>query len=275
MNDYQKIEKVIRYVDAHHEEQPSLSRLAGVARLSEFHFHRLFSRWAGITPKGFLKAITSAHAKELLKSSRSVLDAALDAGLSGPGRLHDLLVSVDGVTPGEFKARGLGAEIRYGVGASPFGACLVAGTDRGICRLSFIEENGRAAAVRRLRSDWMNARLVEDGRWAQAASARIFGPSKGRRAVRALVVGSPFQLKVWEALVRIPSGRVATYGDVARSIGRAGASRAVGAAVGGNPIAYLIPCHRVIRETGAFGEYRWGAARKRAILAWEGRADVD
>ncbi|MBI3549292.1 MAG: methylated-DNA--[protein]-cysteine S-methyltransferase [Elusimicrobia bacterium] len=270
MNDYSRIERVIRHLDAHHRTQPSLADLARVADVSEFHFHRLFSRWAGITPKGFLKALTSAHAKELLKSSRSVLDAALDAGLSGPGRLHDLLVTVDGVTPGEIKASGAGLEIHYGVHPTPFGPCLIAATPRGVCHLSFIEEEARA--VRALRREWPAARIVK----AQDATAKIvrraFRTSADPSApIRTYLIGSPFQLKVWQALLRVPPGRVASYGDVARLVGSPDASRAVGTALATNRVAYLIPCHRVIRETGVFGEYRWGAPRKRAILAWESR----
>ena len=272
MNDYERIEKVIRYLDSHYEEQPSLSDLAEIAQVSEFHFHRLFSRWAGITPKGFLKFITSAHAKALLKQSRNVLDAALDAGLSGPGRLHDLLVSVEGVTPGEFKTKGRGIEIRYGVHSSPFGACLIATTNRGICHLSFLDEHEKTSAIKKLHAEWINAKILNEPNSTGKMIPRIFNPfPKEGEPIRTFLVGSPFQLKVWEAIMRIPSGKVVSYGDVARSIGMAGSSRAVGTAVGNNRVAYLIPCHRVIRETGAFGQYRWGSLRKRAILAWEGR----
>lgn len=276
MNDYERIEKVIRYLDEHFEDQPSLSTLARVAGLSEFHFHRLFSRWAGITPKGFLKFMTSACAKDLLRQSRSVLDAAFGAGLSGPGRLHDLLVSVEGVTPGEFKAKGLGTQIRYGIHSSPFGSCLIAMTDRGICHLSFLDKKDRKAVINELRAEWPNAKIVHEPVSTGEVVSRIFqSPSNGQQgSLRTFLVGSPFQLKVWEALIRIPAGMVASYGDIARSIGTPGLARAVGTAIGSNRVAYLIPCHRVIRETGAFGEYRWGALRKSAILAWEARSQA-
>ena len=248
-----------------------MSDLAKIAGISEFHFHRLFSRWAGITPKGFLKFITSAHAKTLLKKSRNVLNAALDAGLSGPGRLHDLLISVDGVTPGEFKAKGQGMTIRYGAHPSPFGTCLIATTNRGICHLSFLDERNKMSAIKKLRSEWPDAKCSQDLHSTKKMVSRLFNPvSNGKGPVRAFLVGTQFQLKVWEALVRIPPGNVASYGDVARSIGMSGSSRAVGTAVGSNRIAFLIPCHRVIREIGVFGRYRWGSLRKRAILAWEG-----
>jgi AraC family transcriptional regulator of adaptative response/methylated-DNA-[protein]-cysteine methyltransferase len=273
-NNYYRIEKVIRYLDSHYLEQPDLETLAGIAQVSEFHFHRLFSRWAGIQPKTLVKYLTAKHAKELLRRSHSVLDASLDSGLSGPGRLHDLLVSVDAVSPGEFKAYGRGVEIRYGFHPTPFGICIVGVTDRGVCHLSFLDADNprrRESALGALKSDWPKALLRHHRQSASAAASKIFdrGVSSGRDHIPVLLVGTPFRLKVWEALLKIPFGRVASYGDIARSIGEPNACRAVGTAVSRNPVAYLIPCHRVIRETGIVGEYRGGRARKVAMLAWE------
>ncbi|HEY2988257.1 MAG TPA: methylated-DNA--[protein]-cysteine S-methyltransferase [Candidatus Binatia bacterium] len=269
MNDYERIEKVIRHLKEHYVEQPDFRELARIAKVSEFHFHRLFSRWAGVTPKSFVKFLTAQHAKALLRESQSVLDASLDAGLSGPGRLHDLLVSVDAVSPGEFKNYGAGMEIRYGFHPTPFGTCLIGATSRGICHLSFLDGDGGSAVVSELKSDWPKAVLRRHPQSTHALASRIF--ERGGRAGKlpVLLVGTPFRLKVWEALLKIPSGRVLSYRDIARSIGDSHACRAVGAAVGANPVAYLIPCHRVIHETGIVGNYRWGQARKLAMLAWE------
>lgn len=269
MTSYERIEKVIRYIEAHRLEQPRLDTLARVAGLSEFHFHRLFRRWAGTTPKAFLKYLTSEHAKTLLLQSKDVLSASFEAGLSGPGRLHDLLVSVEGVTPGELKARGEGLEIRHGLAQTPFGPAFFAWTRRGVCGLEFEGAAGRAGALRRLRARWPKARLLADAAGAAALSKKVFA-RKRAGAVPVLLAGTPFQLKVWAALLRIPAGKTAAYGDVARAIGRPKAARAVGAAVGKNAVAYLIPCHRVLRGAGLLGGYRWGPARKRALLAWEG-----
>jgi AraC family transcriptional regulator of adaptative response/methylated-DNA-[protein]-cysteine methyltransferase len=268
MTNYERIEKVIRYIEAHRAEQPRLAELAKVAGLSEHHFHRLFSRWAGTTPKAFLKFLTNAHAKELLRGSQDLLGAALEAGLSGPGRLHDLLVTVEGVTPGEYKAQGAGVEIRYGFHETPFGGALVAVTKRGVCHVSFFDGDGRRSALRELRKSWPRAGLTESRSATAPVVARIFGRArKGRMSV--VLRGTPFQLKVWEALLRIPPGRAASYGQVAAAVGHPRATRAVGTAVGRNALAYMIPCHRVLRGTGVLGGYRWGAGRKRAMLAWE------
>ena len=274
MTDYERIEKVIRHLNEHYLEQPDLRTLAGIAQVSEFHFHRIFSRWAGVTPKGLIKFLTAKHAKALLRQSQSVLDASLDSGLSGPGRLHDLLVSVDAVSPGEFKCYGEGMEIRYGFHATPFGTCIIGATARGICHLSFLDQDGstrRAAILRELKSDWPRAVLRHHSQSTRGLASTVFDRGAGARAekIPVLLVGTPFRLKVWEALLKIPSGRVLSYHDVARSIASPNACRAVGTAVGANPVAYLIPCHRVIRETGIVGNYRWGRARKLAMLAWE------
>lgn len=270
-DDYRRIERVIRHLEENFLSQPGLKELARSAGLSESRFHRLFTRWAGISPKRFLQFLTAEYARELLRETPRILDAAFESGLSGPGRLHDLMVNVCAVTPGELKERGAGLTIRYGVHASPFGDCFVAITGRGVCALSFMAGRRVADAVRELRGEWGRATIVEDARGTGAVAGRIFAPSRrpGARPLTALVKGTNFQVKVWEALVRIPSGCAVAYGDVAGWVGAPGAVRAVGSAVGRNPVAFLIPCHRVIRKTGDFGNYGGGAARKKAILAWE------
>jgi AraC family transcriptional regulator, regulatory protein of adaptative response / methylated-DNA-[protein]-cysteine methyltransferase len=279
MNDYARVEKAIRYLKEHSIEQPDLRAVAEFAGLSEFHFQRLFSRWAGVSPKAMLKFLTAQRAKSLLRDARaSVLDAALDAGLSGPGRLHDLLVTVDAVSPGEFKNYGAGMAIRYGFHDSPFGVCLLGGTARGVCHLSFLNEDNarrRAAFLDEFKSEWPRAEFRRDPQSTERLARQIFAGSASRRPVRVLLAGTPFRLKVWQALLEIPFGRVASYRDVARAIGAPHACRAVGSAVGANPVAYLIPCHRVILETGVVGEYRWGRARKLAMLMWEKSRSYD
>jgi AraC family transcriptional regulator of adaptative response/methylated-DNA-[protein]-cysteine methyltransferase len=273
MNDYDRIATVIRFLDEHHAEQPDLSTLAGHVKLSPFHFHRLFSAWAGTTPKDFLQCLTFEHVKELLQSGQSVLDATLNAGLSGPARLHDLCVTLEAASPGEIKSGGNGWTIVAGFGPSPFGPCLVAESPRGICHLSFVEPDDLNSAWKKLENDWPNATLRRDDATASRIAEKIFHRSNTKPSdsgIKAFVRGTPFQLRVWRALIRIPSGRLTTYGRLAETIGNPTAARAVGSAVGANPIAYLIPCHRVIRETGVIGDYHWGRIRKRAIVAWEG-----
>lgn len=266
MTSYERIEKVIAYVDARPGAQPRLAELAKVAGLSESHFHRLFTRWAGITPKGFLQFVTAQAAKRLLLR-KDVLTASIESGLSGPGRLHDLLLTVEGATPGQLRARGAGLEIRWGVHETPFGRALVAVAPRGLCHLAFVEGvREREAELGRLRARWRKARFREDRAGTAGAAERAFSR---RRGLPVVLKGTPFQVKVWEALLRVPAGRAITYGQLAAAVGQAGASRAVGNAVGANALACVIPCHRVLRGTGAFGGYRWGTARKRAMLAWE------
>lgn len=269
--DYRRIEQAILYLDEHFRRQPSLADVARKVGLSEYHFHRLFTRWAGISPKRFLQFLTAEYARKLLRESATVLDAAYETGLSGPGRLHDLIVNVYAVTPGDLKGEGAGLTIRYGIHASPFGDCFLAATEKGICALSFLPGDRPGEAVEGLRKGWRKARLVEDRKAAKAAADRIFDPSRRRdaRPLNAVVRGTNFQVRVWEALVRIPPGYAASYENIAARIGVPGAVRAVGNAVAGNPVAFLIPCHRVIRKAGAFGEYGGGAARKKAILVWE------
>ena len=273
MNDYERIAEVIRYLDERHIEQPALATLADRTGLSQFHFHRLFSTWAGITPKDFLQCLTLSHAKELLRDGQSVLDVALGSGLSGPGRLHDLCVNLEAASPGELKSGGAGWTISAGFAETPFGQCLVAEGPRGICHLSFVESENERIALAALREDWPQARLQRDESVAARLVARIFAPpsdSHSRPVLRAFVRGTPFQVRVWRTLLQVQPGTLTSYGRLATAIAQPGAARAVGAAVGQNPLAYLIPCHRVIRETGVMGDYRWGPIRKRAMIAWEG-----
>lgn len=272
MNDYDRIALIIRYLDEHHTEQPDLATLAGCAGLSPFHFHRLFSAWAGITPKDFLQCLTLAHAKELLREGESVLDAALEAGLSGAGRLHDLCVSLESASPGELKSGGDGWTIACGFADTPFGVCLVGESPRGVCHLSFMDSMDETAALAGLQRAWPHAQLRRDDAAAARLAARCFEQATGTPAqppLRAYVRGTAFQVRVWRALLHVQPGQLMTYGRLARLLGQPSTARAVGSAVGQNPLAYVIPCHRVIRETGVTGEYRWGPVRKRAMLAWE------
>jgi len=272
MNDYERVANVIRYLDRYHTEQPELTELARSAGLSPFHFHRLFSTWAGVTPKDFLQCLTLEHVKTLLREGESVLDAALNAGLSGPGRLHDLCVTLDAASPGEMKSGGTGMKIDYGFAETPFGEALIAETTRGICHLSFVNGRGRNGARHLLANQWPNAKLRRSDERAAALSAAIFArvpQNQSRPRLRAFVHGTPFQLRVWRALLRVPTGSLTTYGRLSAAIEQPRAARAVGSAVGANPIAFIIPCHRVIRETGVLGNYRWDPIRKRAIVGWE------
>ncbi len=269
--EYRRIEKAIRYLEENFRRQPDLAEVARQVGLSEYHFQRLFTRWAGISPKRFLQFLSADYASRLLRESANVLDAAHEAGLTGPGRLHDLLVNVYAMTPGEMKEEGAGITIRFGVHPSPFGDCLVAVTDRGICAVSFLSPERAGEARKELERRWPRASFRESRAGTGDVANRIFDPSRWKDGspFSVIVRGTNFQVRVWEALVRIPPGFAVPYGDVAAFLGVPGASRAVGSAVSRNPVAFLIPCHRVIRKTGDFGEYRSGPARKKAILAWE------
>jgi len=267
--DYHRIERAILYLAEHYSEQPTLEALATHVGLSEFHFQRMFTRWAGISPKRFLQFLTKEGAKRLLQESTSLLQVAYQVGLSSPGRLHDLFIAAEAVTPGEYKAGAAGVQIRYGFHPTPFGECLIGMTPRGICHLSFVDA-GRAEALARLRCDWPEARWSEDPDATAPLVAPIFqiGSPPGT-PLSIHLRGTNFQLKVWEALLSIPPGRVSTYEGVAQRIARPSARRAVGQAVAHNPIAVLIPCHRVIRKAGEFGNYRYGVGRKMALIGWE------
>jgi AraC family transcriptional regulator, regulatory protein of adaptative response / methylated-DNA-[protein]-cysteine methyltransferase len=277
-DDYRLIESAIAYLSEHFREQPDLSEVAAAVGLSDFHFQRLFKAWAGISPKRFVQFLTLEYAKGVLADSRSLLDASYDAGLSGPGQLHDLFVSLEAVTPGEYRSGGRGLAISYAIHDSPFGPSLIAATARGICGLYFLREDGSQGqseggpagrALAELRHEWPAATLSENVAATRPLAARIFAPENDGDALRVIVKGTNFEVQVWQALLRIPSGRVLAYEDVARMVGRPRAVRAVGQAVAHNPVSYLIPCHRVIQKSGAFGNYGGGLLRKRAILAWE------
>ena len=267
---YARIERAIRFIEDNRLDQPGLDEIAAGVGMSPFHLQRVFTAWAGVSPKLFLRYVTLDHAREALTDARPVLDAALDVGLSGPGRLHDLSVTLEAATPGEIGAGGRGLDIRYGLHDGPFGRFLVAATERGVCRIAFEQEG--EDPVTALAEAWPNAGLVEDDAhtWRIAGEALARGIDTGASPIRLWAGGTNFQIKVWEALLRVPIGRLVSYGDIARAVGRPRASRAVGQAVGANPIAVLIPCHRAIRASGRFETgYRWGSARKRALIAWE------
>ena len=267
--DYLRIEQAILYLENHYKDQPSLEEVAASIGLSEFHFQRIFTRWAGISPKRFLQFLTKESAKDLLKRSENLLDATYQIGLSSLGRLHDLFVTTEAVTPGEYKSRGAGLTIRYGIHPTPFGKCLIGVTERGICHLGFVQTS-EGDAIDALVSDWQEAKMIEDHRTTAPLIAPIFILNMREQSPLHLHLrGTNFQLKVWEALLNVPTGAATTYEGLAAQIGQPKASRAVGSAVGHNPIAVLIPCHRVIRKLGEFGNYRYGAARKMALLGWE------
>lgn len=271
MSDYQRVAKAIEFIVEQADRQPGLAEIAAAVGLSPHHFQRLFSRWAGTSPKRFLQAITLERARQLLTDDRrSLLEASEALGFSSQSRLYDHFVQIDAVTPGEYRRRGAGLEVRFGTGASPFGPVFAATTRRGICALSFPDGESLESLVDALQQRWPEAQLEADDSGIAAVLEKVF--SRGRvpdGPLTLAVQGTNFQLAVWQALLRIPGSRVASYGDIARAVGRPGASRAVGSAVGANPCAWLIPCHRVIRETGEIGGYRWGLTRKRAMLGWE------
>lgn len=267
--DYLRIEKAIRYLEKHASTQPSLSEMANAIGLSEYHFQRVFSRWAGISPKRFLQFVTKENAKDMLANSENLLDTTFSLGLSSLGRLHDLFVTTEAITPGEYKSGGAGLTIQYGIHPTPFGKALIGKTERGICHLSFIDKS-EGEAIDTLVNDWQQAKMIEDHNATAPLIAPTFNLNQHEQTPLHLHVrGTNFQLKVWEALLRIPPGAVISYAYLARQAGHQGASRAVGTALGRNPIAVLIPCHRVIRQLGEFGNYRYGTARKKAILGWE------
>ena len=278
--DYYRIEKAIRYLDEHALEQPSLGDVAGHLGLSMFYFQRLFLRWAGVTPKDFLQVATLGYAKRMLRESRPVLEAALDAGLSGPGRLHDLCVSLEAMTPGEYRRGGEGVTVRWGAHPTPVGEALFAMTERGVCAIHFLDPiQPLAFGLQPLQHAWPRARLERDDAGTAAVAEEVSARMLGRPRERLPVVlrGTRFQVKVWEALLAIPAGSVTTYGTVAARIGQPEAHRAAAAAIGANAVGYLIPCHRVLRATGALGRVpvgraeEAGAAGAGAAGEWAGR----
>ncbi len=269
--DYMTIEKAIHYIEDHHESQPSLLEIAASVNLSEYHFQKLFSRWVGISPKRFLQFLTKEYAKKLLDESRNILDVTYDAGLSSPGRLHDLFIHCEAMTPGEYKSKGEGLEIVYGFSYSPFGTCMIANTQRGICALKFVNDQSKETLSQWLKKQWPKAALKRNDTDIQALAESVF-PFDNQNAQAPLhlfVRGTNFQIKVWEALALIPFGQTVSYQDIARHIGRPNANRAVGTAIGKNPIPFLIPCHRVIQKMGNFGNYGEGPTRKKALIGWE------
>src|SRR5688572_22571540 len=268
--DYLRIEQAILYLENHYKDQPELGDVAANIGLSEYHFQRLFTRWAGVSPKRFLQFLTKEGAKDLLNRSENLLDTTHQVGLSSLGRLHDLFVSTEAVSPGEYKSRGEGVTIRYGLHPTPFGKCLIGLTERGICHLGSVQTS-EGDAIDNLVTDWKHATMMEDYPATAALIAPIFDLRYGGRGkpLNLHLRGTNFQLKVWEALLQVPSGTVTTYEALAMRVGQPAAARAVGNAVGHNPIAVLIPCHRVIRKVGEFGNYRYGELRKKALLAKE------
>jgi len=269
--DYLRIAKAIRFLEENFRRQPDLTEIARSVNLSEYHFQRLFRRWAGISPKRFVQFLTLEYAKRLLEKSRSLLDATYDAGLSSPSRLHDLFVTIEAMTPGEFKARGASLKISYGFHSSPFGECLLAVTERGICGLGFVGKGGRARTLREMKGRWKEADFAENPRVTRPYVERIFARARknGAQPLTLFLKGTNFQIKVWEALLKVPLGSLVCYVDLAAAIGKPKAARAVGSAVGRNPVAFIIPCHRAIRKAGVIGNYHWGGARKKAMLVWE------
>ncbi len=268
-HDYNRIAQAIAWLHTHAEAQPDLARVARHVGLSENHFQRLFTRWAGVSPKRFLQCLTLEDARRRLAVTRSTLDLAAAVGLSGGGRLHDLFVTLDAMSPGEARTGGAGLDIRYGIHDTRFGPALIAVTARGVCALHFVDDQN--AALEHLRAAWPHARVLRDPSATTTIVQRIFAPlaADTGQPLAVLVKGTNFQIQVWRALLALPAGAVTTYGDLAGALHMPDAARAVGAAVGANALACLIPCHRVIRATGALSGYRWGAERKAAMLAWE------
>ena len=267
--DYDRVERAIRFIAANRLEQPSLDEVAGAMGLSPFHAQRLFTRWAGVSPKRFLGLLTLEHAKSLLRGEESVLGAAYEVGLSGSSRLHDLFVSFEAITPGEYRTLGQGLVLRWGVHDTPFGPALLVASERGLMRLDFLDGRGDAEALTEARVDWPLGRFEEDAEATGPHAAAAFAAQGEHAPLRLFAKGSPFQIQVWRALLKVPRGATVAYGDLAAEVGRPGAARAIGRACGANRIGIVIPCHRVIRETGALGGYQWGIERKQAVLAWE------
>ncbi|MCC6206024.1 MAG: bifunctional helix-turn-helix domain-containing protein/methylated-DNA--[protein]-cysteine S-methyltransferase [Hyphomicrobiales bacterium] len=270
-SDYEVVRRVIEKISLDYRDQPSLEALAEAAGDTPNGLQKLFTRWAGLSPKGFLQAVTLDHARRLLDAGLSVLDATYEVGMSGPARLHDLFVTHEAMSPGDYKTRGAGLTIRYGFHISPFGIALLMVTDRGLAGLAFNDPGDERAALEDMTSRWPNATYVEDISATAPYAARIFDPSKWRsdQPLRVVLIGTDFQIRVWEALLRIPMGKACTYSAIAESIGAPKASRAVGAAVGANPMSFVVPCHRALGKSGALTGYHWGLTRKRAILGWE------
>jgi AraC family transcriptional regulator of adaptative response/methylated-DNA-[protein]-cysteine methyltransferase len=270
-DDYRIVRQVIEYVMEHWRDQPSLETIAAAVGMEPTGLQKLFTRWAGLSPKGFLQAVTLDRARALLEQSATVLDTTYEVGLSGPGRLHDLFVTHEAVTPGAYRARGEGLTIRYGYHPSPFGTALVLATGRGLAGLAFADEGEEKASLADMMRRWPKAAYVEDEAATAPLARRIFDPRQWRpeTPLRVVLIGSDFEVRVWETLLTVPFGGATTYSEVARRIDRPSAARAVGAAVGRNPVSFVVPCHRVLGRSGSLTGYHWGLTRKRAILGWE------
>ena len=270
-SDSEVVRRVIEKISLDYREQPSLEALAAELGETTTGLQKLFTRWAGLSPKAFLQAITLDHARRLLDSGMPLLETALELGMSGPGRLHDLFVTHEAISPGEYKARGAGLTIRYGYHLSPFGHALIMVTDRGLAGLAFADPGEEQAAFEDMSARWPNAAYVEDMSATASYAARIFDPARWRaeEPLRVVLIGTDFQVRVWQALLKIPIGRARAYSDIAAEIGCPAASRAVGAAVGANPLSFVVPCHRALGKSGALTGYHWGLTRKRAMLGWE------
>jgi len=270
-SDYNVVRKVIELITCNWRDQPQLEELASAANLSPTQLQKTFTRWAGLSPKGFLQAVTLDHAKRLLAEDMPLLDASFELGLSGPGRLHDLFITHEAMSPGVYKARGEGLEIFYGFHQSPFGLALIMATTRGMSGLAFCDEGGERAALEDMCSRWPKARYLENAELTAPYAARSFSPQNWQhdQPLRVVLIGTDFQIRVWEGLLKLPVGSATTYSELASQVGKPQAPRAVGAAVGRNPISFVVPCHRVVGKSGALTGYHWGLTRKRAMLGWE------
>ena len=269
--DYAVVRRAIAFVCEHWRAQPEIDAIAAAAGVSASELHHLFRRWAAITPKDFLQALTLEHARRLLRDSASVLEAAFEVGLSGPGRLHDLFVTHEAMSPGEWKSGGAGLTMSYGFHPSPFGTALVMTTPRGLAGLAFADAGEEEAALADMKGRWLKADIVEDRPRTAALARRIFDTALWRadQPLRVVLIGTDFEIRVWETLLKIPMGRAMTYSDIATKVGAINAARAVVAAVGKNPLSFVVPCHRVLGKDGALTGYHWGLTRKRAMLGWE------
>ncbi|MBP1849454.1 methylated-DNA--[protein]-cysteine S-methyltransferase [Rhizobium halophytocola] len=271
-SDYETVRRVIELITLDYRDQPSLETIAAELDQSPTQLQKVFTRWAGLSPKGFLQAVTLDHAKRLLgREGMPLLETAFEVGLSGPGRLHDLFVTHEAMSPGEWKAKGAGLTIRHAFHPSPFGLALVMATDRGLAGLAFADQGGEAACFEDMRRRWPNAEYIEDREATRPYVGRIFNRAEWSRdrPLNVVLIGTDFQVSVWQSLLKIPFGRAVTYSDVANDIGKPKANRAVGAAIGANPISFVVPCHRAVGKSGALTGYHWGLTRKRAILGWE------
>jgi AraC family transcriptional regulator, regulatory protein of adaptative response / methylated-DNA-[protein]-cysteine methyltransferase len=271
LRDYDSVRRAIAFISENWRSQPEIEAVADAASVTPDELHHLFRRWAGLTPKAFMQALTLDHAKNLLRDSASVLDAALDSGLSGPGRLHDLFVTHEAMSPGEWKTGGAGMTLSYGFHPSPFGTAIVIASGRGLAGLAFADPGDEHAALADMQRRWPRASYVDDHAGTAALAQRVFDPKLWRQdqPLRVVLIGTDFEVRVWETLLRIPMGRATTYSDIAGHIDSPKASRAVGAAVGKNPVSFVVPCHRVLGKSGALTGYHWGVTRKQAMLGWE------